>query len=190
MPSEKFIMVSLDDEKSKELANVISNDTSRKILAFLSDKEASESDIAKSLGIPPSTVHYNVHHLLKNSLIEAKDFYWSGKGNKVYVYSVAKKLIVIAPKGAKVSPLIKYLIPVVLFVLAAAATIQLAFTRFSRQVSSENIAPLVEKSAIGQSAVATTASQGIFSSFAFWFLAGAFFALALYLVLYLVWREK
>ena len=62
--TEKFIMVDLENDNSKEIANVISNDTSRKILDYLSDHVASEGDIAKALKVAPSTINYNIKQFL------------------------------------------------------------------------------------------------------------------------------
>lgn len=198
MPSEKFIMVSLEDEKSKDLANVISNNTSRRILSYLSEHEASESDIAQALALPPSTVNYNIQHLLKNRLIEVKDFYWSGKGNKVNVYTIAKKLIVIAPKGAKVASTLKSLIPVALISVAAAALINFAYTSFS-QISSAGEeavrAPLstpLKDSFVEQAVTPTNyiTPQSFVSTYAVWFLAGALFAILIYLIIYFIRKKK
>ena len=72
--SEKFILVSLEDEKAKKLANIISNDTCRKILDYLGDKDSSESDIAAALSLPLSTGHYNIQNLHEHGLVEIKDF--------------------------------------------------------------------------------------------------------------------
>ncbi|MEM4245450.1 MAG: winged helix-turn-helix domain-containing protein [Candidatus Nanoarchaeia archaeon] len=201
-------MVSLEDEKSKELANVISNDTSRRILSFLSEHEASESEIGKALNLPASTVHYNVQHLLKNNLIEVKDFYWSDKGNRVNVYTIAKKLIVIAPRGAKFTSAVKGLIPVALFSLAAAAIIHFA-SRTTQLVahSSEALRSAVPEAAkdaairgaenmtaplMSESQPATTfiVQPSFWSNYAVWFVLGAFFAILIYLIIYLVTRKK
>src|SRR3989339_689756 len=103
MVNEKFLMISLEEDKSKELAQIISNPTARKLLDFLSEKDYCESDIAKKLNLPISTVHYNIQALLKNNLVEEKDFVWSEKGKKVNLYGLANKLIIIAPKGQKES---------------------------------------------------------------------------------------
>ncbi len=192
MPSEKFIMVSLDDEKSKDLANVISNDTSRRLLAYLSEKEASESDIAKSLGLPLSTVHYNIQNLLKSNLIEIKDFYWSGKGNKVNIYTIAKKFIVIAPKGSKVPSAIKSLIPVALISLAATALIAFV-SRNSAQNFAASIPMPAKEVAIEQSVSTGTSIASKLSflpGYAFWFLAGSLFAIIIYLLIYMFRRKK
>jgi len=66
MTEESFMLVSLKESKAKKLAEVIGNDTCRKILDFLaSKKSATETEISKDLNIPISTVHYNLKHLLK-----------------------------------------------------------------------------------------------------------------------------
>src|SRR3989344_344747 len=115
---EKYILVNLEDEKSKEMATIISNSTSRKILNYLSTKdEVSESDISKELKLPLSTIHYNLKQLKKNSLVETKHFVYSEKGKKIELYRVVKKFIVIAPKYSQVN-LIKNLLP--LFLISAA----------------------------------------------------------------------
>lgn len=138
--SEKFILVSLEDEKAKEIANIVSNDTCRKILDYLGDKDSSETDIANALNMPLSTVHYNMQNLLKHGLVEIKDFVWSDKGNKINVYKVAKKFIVIAPKGETVPSSIKNLIPVAIISLAASALLYL-FSGFREVTVSSDIFP-------------------------------------------------
>ena len=74
---EKFVLVSLKEEKSKELAQVISNETSRKILDYLSEKDASESEIAKKLKISQPAVSSFYNNALKKikdaeSILEIK----------------------------------------------------------------------------------------------------------------------
>ena len=49
MVKEKFLLVSLNESKSKDLAQAISNESCRKILDYLADKEASESELAEKL---------------------------------------------------------------------------------------------------------------------------------------------
>lgn len=114
MMDDKFIISSLHDEKSKEIAEIIANKTARKILDYLTEKDASETDISKELNLPLSTVHYNTQKLLKTKLIEVKDYFWSEKGNKINIYRVARKLIVIAPKYARGYDTLKSIIPAIL----------------------------------------------------------------------------
>src|SRR3989344_1673680 len=49
MAEEKFVLMNLEDAKSKELAQVISSDTARKILSLLADKPLSETEISEKL---------------------------------------------------------------------------------------------------------------------------------------------
>ena len=60
MASKKYIMLELDDEKLKVLTDVLSNKTAKKILEYLADKEASETEISNELKIPANTVNYNI----------------------------------------------------------------------------------------------------------------------------------
>lgn len=186
MATEKFIMVSLEDEKAKEIANVISNDTSRKILGFLSDKDAAENDIARELKLPASTVHYNIQHLLKQNLIEVKDFYWSEKGNKVNVYTVAKKLIVISPKSMKIKTKLKNILPVALLALAASGAIHLyqkSFTKIADLGGAEKMMAAQEAVEAAPRVAFDAAPKVIEAApnYAIWFLIGSFFAIAMYI---------
>lgn len=99
MKEDSFILVSLKDGKSKKLAQVLTNDSSRKILDFLGRKEFStESELASELGLPMSTVHYNLRQLSDSGFVVADEFHYSGKGKEVLHYRLANKFIVIAPK--------------------------------------------------------------------------------------------
>tara|TARA_Y100000310_G_C20683179_1_gene817331 strand:- start:425 stop:994 length:570 start_codon:yes stop_codon:yes gene_type:complete len=110
---KKFILVSMDDEKSKELGTVISNDTSRKILDLLGEKsDLSPQQIAKKLKLNLSTVTYNIKHLKEQGLIKASDFAWSDKGRKIELYSLANKIVIIAPKGFDFKDTLKKIIPI------------------------------------------------------------------------------
>lgn len=100
MADNKFIMIGLDDERSKDLANILGNKTCKKILDYLSDiKEASEKDISDGLSIPINTVEYNLKKLIKSGLIERKNFFWSVKGRKIDMYRLSNKKIIISPKS-------------------------------------------------------------------------------------------
>lgn len=114
--ADKFIMVSLDEEKAKKLAEVISNDTARKILDYLSDKnEATASEISKQLGIAISTLDYNIKNLIENGLVESKEFKWSSKGRQMDIYKLANKHIIISPrKYSEFKETLKNILPVVL----------------------------------------------------------------------------
>ncbi|MEA3329131.1 MAG: helix-turn-helix domain-containing protein [Nanoarchaeota archaeon] len=97
-------MISLDDERIASLADAISNKTCKKILEYLVDNEACETEIVRDLKMKANTVNYNVKKLLKAGLIEcSREFFWSVKGKKIIRYKVAKKKIVISPKSSSVA---------------------------------------------------------------------------------------
>ena len=129
MPEDPFLLVSLEESESKELAKVISNKTSRKILDLLSKKDSTETDVAKELKLPLSTVHYNLQHLLKANLVKIDEFHYSEKGKEVNHYSLANKLIIIAPKKTTKETFmqkLKGILPIGLIALATAGVIKLA----------------------------------------------------------------
>ena len=128
MPQDPFLLVSLEESESKELAKVISNKTCRKILDFLSKKDATETTIAKELKLPLSTVHYNLQHLYKANLVKVDEFHYSEKGKEVNHYSLANKLIIIAPKKTSIESFkdkLKTILPIGIIVLAVTGVIQL-----------------------------------------------------------------
>ena len=99
--TDKFIMISLGDERAKKISEVLGNATCKKILDYLAEtKEASENDISKDLKIPLNTVEYNLKKLISVGLVEkTKNHFWSQKGKKIPTYKAAKKHIIISPKS-------------------------------------------------------------------------------------------
>ena len=87
---EKYIMVSLEDEKTKRIAEVLSNKTCKKILDYLiENKNSTQNDISKNLNIPLNTLDYNIKKLLESGLIKkGSNFFWSKNGKKIAVYSI------------------------------------------------------------------------------------------------------
>lgn len=100
MTDEPFIMISMDQAKS--VANALTNKSATKILDFLANNSgATESEIAKALKLPVSTVNYNMKALLESKLVIADEFHYSPKGKEVSHYKLAKKYIIIAPADEK-----------------------------------------------------------------------------------------
>ena len=102
MPKESFILLSLSEAKAKKVAQVVQNESCRKILDFLSNvKDPTETEIAKKLKLPLSTVHYNLRQLVEAKLVDADEFHYSEKGKEVNHYSLANKYIIIAPNESE-----------------------------------------------------------------------------------------
>ncbi|MDD9954503.1 MAG: winged helix-turn-helix domain-containing protein [Candidatus Woesearchaeota archaeon] len=121
--TDPFMLVSLKDAEAKNLSRVIASDSCRKILNFLTEKDATESEIAKALKMPLSTAHHNVQQLLKAKMIVVDEFHYSEKGREVNHYKLANKYIIIAPQGQKTSfwEHMKKYVPVTLLTLGTAA---------------------------------------------------------------------
>jgi len=119
--NDKFILVGLNDERSKQIAEVLKNKTCKKIIDYLGDvKEASEKDISDACDIPMNTVGYNIKNLIKSGLVEkTKNFFWSVKGKKIKMYKLAKKHIIISPSKKPNLSYLKEILPVILVALVA-----------------------------------------------------------------------
>ena len=89
MAEEPFLLVSLKEKEAKELAQVISSKTCRKILDALSKGSATESELSKMLKLPMSTIHYNLQLLIKSKLITADEYHYSEQGKEVLHYSLS-----------------------------------------------------------------------------------------------------
>ena len=88
------MVVSLKESKTKKLAQVITNDTSVKILDFLANRDnATETEIANALKAPISTVHYNLQALMDTRMVKWDEFHYSEKGKEVRHYTLANRYI-------------------------------------------------------------------------------------------------
>jgi predicted transcriptional regulator len=154
MPNKNFLLLSLEDKKTKKIANVVSNESCRKILDFLSQKEATESELAEKLQIPISTVHYNLQQLMETGLINTEEFHYSKKGKEVLHYKLANKYIIIAPKSTYgIKEKLKSILPVGLIAVGAAGLIQLFSGYFNKSTLFAGQNLMVAKSTVMEKAV-------------------------------------
>lgn len=193
MADETYFVASLEDTKAKELGQIISNEKARAILNLLARKNAIQTEIAKELKIPLSTVDYNIKQLMKSGLVTIKGFYYSKKGNKINVYSLAKKFILIAPKGVSIKgSKIKSILLTALITLGTAVIIKLFFMRQTMSIATEKAAESAESGVIPVTEIAKAQVPAtislVSSNYALFFLAGALVALSIYLLLN--WRKR
>lgn len=204
---DTFLMVSLEEDEAKKLAQVISNDTCRSILDYLAQKKATETELANDLNIPISTVHYNLKHLLDSKLVDAEEFHYSEKGKEVLHYSLANKYVIIAPKTVSDSfrNKLRSIIPAIAIIGVLALIIQYAqrFIDFGgaimmkaapateRLVATE--APAAQEAAVmavqesSKTMAATVSTQPI----GLWFAIGAILCLSIYLFVdYLIKKKR
>jgi len=196
MNEENFILVSLEDSKSKEISEILGSKTCKKIIGYLSqNKEATQKDLSDSLKIPMNTLDYNIKKLVSSGFIQKrKNFFWSKKGKKIVMYELSNKSIVISPKksaGEKIKSIIPALI------LTAAGTfaiwtyekISLIEEETAVGTGAQNLFDESAKIAI-ESVPATTATefvQSISPTLWAWFLAGAIFVSIIFLIIN--WRK-
>lgn len=126
--AKKFVLVSLQEKKAKKLAEVLSNNTCRRILDYMaSHKDVTESELSKELKIPISTVHYNMKALMTAKLVKSDEYHYSPKGKEVSHYKLANQYVIIAPEGEKkaLKEQLKSLLPITLVAGASASLIRL-----------------------------------------------------------------
>lgn len=95
-------IISLKDEKSKELARTLSNETAQNILQKLTELKPVKR-IADELNLPMTTVQSSIQKLEEVGLVEQTHYKWSPKGRKQRLYQPAKNIIIFAPEKAHAS---------------------------------------------------------------------------------------
>jgi DNA-binding HxlR family transcriptional regulator len=149
MDENHFILISLEDSKSKSISEVLGSKTCKKIIGYLSEKkEASQKDLSDALTIPMNTLDYNIKKLLDSGFIQKrKNFFWSQKGKKIVMYELSNKSIVISPKKSP-SQKFKSILPAL--ILTAAGTFAVwayeKITYASQYARGNIIAPAIDSS--------------------------------------------
>ena len=200
--ASKYIELDLNDPRAGLVAEVIANDSCKKIIGLLAEREMSESDISKELNIPMNTAGYNVKKLVDAGLIEkTKGFFWSVKGRKINTYKVVNKKIVISPKSV-----FRGVVPAVIASVLGAIGIKLYFdnaaaANYASSSASDGAQMMVRSG--GEAAIAVAgatpgiadSASGIVESASYlssevwaWFLFGALAALLIFVLWN--WRKK
>ncbi|HLD81471.1 MAG TPA: helix-turn-helix domain-containing protein [archaeon] len=139
---ESVVLLPLGEERTKGIAQALSNETARSILNCLSRKSATASQVSRELSMPLSTVHYNLEVLEKSELVVVEKTHYSPKGSVVKTYAPAKKLIVLAPQGTEsMASRLKQLLPAVALLALLSFFVDSAF--YSMQSAS---LPIAQKS--------------------------------------------
>lgn len=100
----KVLVLPVNGE-SRKITQILSNETSIKILELLGKKSMSATNIAEELELPLTTVKYNLDSLIESDLIKIKQIKWSKKGRQVKIYESAEKLIVLVPSKSSIDKL-------------------------------------------------------------------------------------
>ena len=160
--AKKFVLVSLQEKKAKKIAEVISNNTCRRILDYMATrKDVTESEISKQLKIPISTVHYNMKALIEARLVKSDEYHYSEKGKEVSHYRLANQYVIIAPEEEKeaLREKLKSLLPVALIAGFGASVLRL-FAGFFGSQTSMKAAPMLASRALPEMAADADAIAG------------------------------
>ena len=215
MAKNKLLLIDLNEEKTKKISEIISSDTSRKILDYLADKDATEKELAEKLQMPISTAHYHLQKLKEAQLVVVEEFHYSPKGREVNHYKLANKYIIIAPKKVSgIKRALNNILPVGLVILGISAVIKFVQSFASAPVlagslekaaapTMDNAIYAAEEAAVqtlgaaperAMDAVNLTAQKAAETvpivanqpDIALWFLIGAFAAMLIYLIVSMI----
>ena len=195
MTKANFLLVDLNEPKTKKLAETITSETSRKILNHLAETEDSEANIAKLLNLPISTVHYHLQKLQEANLVVAEEFHYSQKGREVLHSKLADKYIIITPKVVSgLKEKLKGILPATIATLGISAVIK--FIQSTSQtvvrmeavesLASDAVPEIVYEASLKMAQEAPVAAQ---PDMALWFLVGSLAALLIYVMGELI-KEK
>ncbi len=190
---EKLLILPLNDRNSKKISQVIASDTARDILEVIASTPRSTSEIADRLGIPLTTVQYNLEKLSEVGLVKVARTKYSRKMKPVKLYAPQRKLVVIAPvktdKKDVIAALKRYLVVIAVAVVGSGA-IELLARRMGGLAEDAAIrsvpeagggapAPLYAPTPtpLPEKAVDAVCSFNIFAHPGLWFLLGCLFVL-------------
>ncbi len=103
-PGSRVLILPVNGE-SRKITQILSNETSLKILELLGKKSMSATKIAEELNLPLTTVKYNLDSLFESDLIKIKQIKWSQKGRQIKIYESVEKLIVLVPSRTSIDKL-------------------------------------------------------------------------------------
>ncbi|MDR0767075.1 MAG: winged helix-turn-helix domain-containing protein [Methanosarcinales archaeon] len=95
--ADSVVVIPVNDD-SKKIRQILSNDTSMKIMELLKKESLSASEVSEKLGIPLTTVKYNVDQMVEYDLVRVQRIKYSEKGRQVKIYEAPEKVIVFAPE--------------------------------------------------------------------------------------------
>jgi DNA-binding MarR family transcriptional regulator len=154
---EKLLILPLNDKNSKKISQIISSDTARDILEAIASAPRSTSEIAEQLGIPLTTVQYNLEKLSEAGLVKVARTKYSKKMKPVKLYTPQRKLVVIVPERTSkrdvIATLKRHLVVAAVAVVGSGA-IELLAMRMGRQAWDTGIRSVPEAGGNGAPAPA------------------------------------
>lgn len=197
--TETYINISLGDEKAKDIAEVLSNKSCKKILELLTEKELTETEIADKLKLPINTVDYNVKKILKSGLIESTNHWWSVKGKKMPSYKISNKKIIISPRKFSSATLLLPVLAVgstIAYIIKKLTTEKIADQVIQTAGYAESLPPMPDQllaasAKMAEPIVAVTTTPFLQTIHGWeWFLIGIWFGTILFFVLNKVFERR
>jgi DNA-binding transcriptional ArsR family regulator len=186
----KQILLEMGDPRMKLISEVMGNKTCTKILDYLSEHEATVSEVSLALHMPLNTVDYNVKKLVKAGLLVQVGKFWSVKGKRMPSYTVSHKKIVISPRRLTSKTFLA-----AFGITGVSALLLKQFTTSNLPATADTFSTLEESATLMMAKTADTAlvsetisQTGFFAGLSgwSWFLLGAWFALVCYMVITIV----
>ncbi len=187
MAKKNFLLLSLEDAETRKVANVVSNDSCRKILDYLAEHDSTESELAEKLKMPISTVHYNLQQLMETGLIVSEEYHYSKRGKEMNHYRLANKYIIITPKKTfGIKQKLRMILPSVIIIAVASGFVHLLTTASAPlPMLKQEAADALMAAAPAAGAEALSASSPmlpVLPSASLWFVVGAIVAIITYLL--------
>jgi DNA-binding transcriptional ArsR family regulator len=105
--SDKVVILSTEDEKIKAVGEILSSDSSRKILKLLFNQSLTANQISQKIGVSLPLVIYHLKKMQESDVIKITNVGKNTKSHDMKFYTVDKFAIVILPsemsKSAKTS---------------------------------------------------------------------------------------
>jgi DNA-binding transcriptional ArsR family regulator len=200
---EKLLILPLNDKNSKKISQIISSDTARDILEAIASEPLSASQIAEKLGVPLSTVQYNLEKLSDAGLVKVERTKYSEKMKHVKFYAPQRRYIVLVPEKTgrrDVIAALKRYLTVIAFAVVGSGAIEFLTMKMKSPALGEVMryadedgfpAPVPAPTPMPVPSPVPTLGFDVFAHPGLWFLFGALFIiLVVFLVEYLGRRKE
>ncbi|WP_457741368.1 ArsR/SmtB family transcription factor [Thermococcus sp.] len=90
--------IDINDERAKELAQILMNEKAIAILHLIEETPMSISEIAKELNLPISTVSYHIDKMMRVGLVEIAGKKYGKRLQEVKLYRASNRPILLVPR--------------------------------------------------------------------------------------------
>ena len=194
-----YEIIDVSENRAKKIMEAVHNETCTKILNAIKQKPGiTETQIAKKLTLPNSTVHYAIGKLMSANLIEDNEYHYSTKGKKVNHYTTATKTIIITPNAqSNIMQRLKAIIPAIIILAILSLILQNVGIVEEYPMAMQKTIPTMAENRIADAEMALMVSDennnpttpidynGIYFN-GKWMMIGAVLAFAIYLLITLL----